>query len=243
MAKISDLLFEISSETRLDIIKKIQAQPLNQTNIAKTANVSLQEVSRHLFRLSEAKIIEKNQENLYQITNFGTLLLTSLSTIEFLVKHNDYLSTHDINSLPLEFVYRLGDLLHSDYSNFVSNTLRHVEQVLDKAEKFVWLISDQPLISEKSILEYCDKKPNLTLKIIIKKSAGKYSLLKQKLGNKFEIKYINNITAGMALNEKIAGVVFSDKKGILDFSSGFVAKDTRSYKWCYDLFIHNWNDV
>jgi predicted transcriptional regulator len=161
--------------------------------------------------------------------------------MEFLVKHDEYFSTHAANKLPLEFIYRLGELLESEYSNFVSNTLRHVEQVLDEAKEFVWLASDQPLISEKSILEYCDKKTNISVKILIKKNSEKYSLLKQKLGSRFETKYVENLTAGMALNEKIAGVVFNDKRGALDFNSGFVAKSPKSYKWCYDLFMHNWN--
>ena len=44
----------------------------------------------------------------------------------------------------------------------------------------------------------------------------------------------------MILNEKIEGVVFKGKNNILDFSSGFVATDEKSYRWRHDFFRYRW---
>ncbi len=38
------------------------------------------------------------------------------------------------------------------------------------------------------------------------------------------------IFAGMALNEKRAGIVFNNNDGTVDFNSGFAATDLKSYK-------------
>jgi predicted transcriptional regulator len=50
-----------------------------------------------------------------------------------------------------------------------------------------------------------------------------------------------NIKAGLALNEKIAGLTFPDVTGRLDFNSGFRSSDLLFHKWCYDLFIYHRN--
>ncbi len=238
MTEISELLFEMSSETRLEIIKEIKINPSNQTNIAKTLDISVQEASRHITRLSDTKIIEKDRDNICQITGFGNVLLSVLPTMEFFVKNDDYFVNHNLDNFPPEFLYRMGDLLDSEYSNFVSDTFRHVEQVFDESKKFVWAIADQPLISNKSILSYLEKQEGVSLKILIKKDNS--GDLKHALKDRIEIRYCDNPVAGMILNEKIAGVVFKGKNNALDFSSGFGTTSEKSYKWCYDFFRYCW---
>ena len=239
MTDISDLLFLISSETRLEIIKKIQNSPSSQTNLAKAMNMVIPEASRHLARLVEAKLVIKNEQNLYEISNFGRLVIATLPTWEFLVKNREYFVTHNINELPLEFIYRLGELVKAEHTTTVSNILRHVEQVLDEAQEFVWLMTDQPLLNAKSILENF-KNNKVSLKIIIKEKFDDVKIIKQRLGDRVEIVHADVIFAGMALNEKTAGIGFNNNDGTMDFNSGFAATDLKSYKWCFDFFRHSW---
>jgi predicted transcriptional regulator len=57
---------------------------------------------------------------------------------------------------------------------------------------------------------------------------------------RIEIGFSHKIIAGIALNEKVAGVLMSDLKGSLDFNSGFSSLSFR--KWCQDLFNYVWNE-
>jgi predicted transcriptional regulator len=50
-----------------------------------------------------------------------------------------------------------------------------------------------------------------------------------------------DIKAGMALNEKIAGLTFPNTRGKLDFNSGFRSNNPVFRKWCQDLFEHHWS--
>jgi predicted transcriptional regulator len=43
------------------------------------------------------------------------------------------------------------------------------------------------------------------------------------------------------MNEKIAGVSFSDLKGKMDFDSGFRSSSIDFHKWCNDVFNFYWN--
>ena len=239
MTDISDLLFLISSETRLEIIKKIQDSPSSQTNLAKAMDMVIPEASRHLAKLVEAKLVGKNEQNFYEISNFGRLVLATLPTLEFLVKNREYFVTHNINELPLEFIYRLGELENAEYKTTVSNILRHIEQVLEEAQEFVWLMADQPLINPKSLLENFENN-KVRLRIIRKGNLDVARIIQRKLGDRVEIADANVIFAGMALNEKTAGIVFNNNDGTVDFNSGFAATDLKSYKWCFDFFSHNW---
>lgn len=239
MTDISDLLFLISSETRLEIIKKIQDNPSSQTNLAKAMNMVIPEASRHLARLVEAKLVVKNEQNLYEISNFGRLVLVTLPTLEFLVKNREYFVTHNIHELPLEFIYRLGELEKAKHTTTVSNILRHIEQVLEEAQEFVWLMTDQPVINAKSILANFENN-KVSLKIIIKGKFDDVKIIKQRLGDRVEIVHADVIFAGMALNEKTAGIGFNNNDGTVDFNSGFAATDLKSYKWCFDFFRHSW---
>lgn len=52
---------------------------------------------------------------------------------------------------------------------------------------------------------------------------------------------VNEIKAGIALNEKTAGVNFMGNTGELDFGSGFTSTDPLFHKWCQDLYVIHWN--
>lgn len=58
---------------------------------------------------------------------------------------------------------------------------------------------------------------------------------------RIEIGFSHDIIAGIALNEKVAGVLLPDLKGNLDFNSGFVGSTISFRKWCQDLFEHVWD--
>jgi hypothetical protein len=49
------------------------------------------------------------------------------------------------------------------------------------------------------------------------------------------------IIAGIALNEKVAGLLLPDLRGSLDFNSGFISSSLSFCKWCQDLFGYVWN--
>jgi predicted transcriptional regulator len=56
------------------------------------------------------------------------------------------------------------------------------------------------------------------------------------------IGFSQQIIAGIALNEKVAGVLLPDLKGNLDFdNSGFISSSISFRKWCQDLFGYVWN--
>jgi predicted transcriptional regulator len=68
MEKFCNLLFELSHEDRLRIFFKLQKNIMKLTHLSEKPYLKVQETSRHLSRLSDAKLISKDVEGFYHLT-------------------------------------------------------------------------------------------------------------------------------------------------------------------------------
>ena len=243
--EIVKLLFDISSSDRLTLLFAIRKENLRLTHLAEKISATIQETSRHLGRLTDAKLIEKNSDGFYSVTSYGRLVLILLSPYNFLSKNKDYFLSHDMSFLPQEFIERIGELSVYDYSVNVSSVLRHIEHVINSAKEYIWLMADQAVITGPSIDQAIGNR-DVSVNIIIPKSSltsEESQQLRRLLRDKLELKLVpdENVKIGVAMNERIAGIAFPDLKGKMDFNSGFTSGSIDFHKWCSDLFSCYWN--
>ena len=147
--------------------------------------------------------------------------------------------------LPQEFIERIGELSVYEYSVNVSSVLRHIEDVGNSANEYIWLMADQAVITGPSINQAIGNR-DVCVNIIIPKSSltpEEYQQIRRLLRDKLELKLVpdENVTIGIAMNEKIAGIAFPDLKGKMDFNSGLTSSSIDFHKWCRDLFSFYWN--
>jgi predicted transcriptional regulator len=244
--EIAKLLFDLSSIDRLTLLLTIRKEEnLRLTQLAEKIRATIQETSRHVGRLTVAKLIEKKSDGFYRLTSYGQLVLLLLSSFSLLSKTRDYFLSHDISFLPQEFIERIGELSVYEHAQNVSNVLRHVEQVMSLANEYVWLMADQALVTGPSVAQAIGSR-DLSVRIMISKSGHipeQYQHIKTVLGNKLELKLLSdeNTKIAIAMNEKIAGVSFPDLKRKMDFDSGFMSSSLDFHKWCNDVFNFYWN--
>jgi predicted transcriptional regulator len=248
---LADQLFVIANADRLALLSEITIDKNRLSQLTAKLSSTPQETSRHLMLLRNAKLIEKDSAGFFGLTTFGKSILTLLPSIGFLTENREFFMTHDISSLPLEFIERIGELRISTYVKKAGSILVHAQQVLQNAQEYIWLMADHPLGGEHYLLsnvnlENCD----ITWRIIVPASSSRsidWALLRRAIRNhKGRIEYclledVSDIKAGIALNEKIAGVNFMANTGELDFGSGFTSTDPLFHKWCQDLFVIHWN--
>ena len=86
----SNLLFELSSTDRLDILFLLRKTPLKLSHISKKLDFTVQETSRNITRLSEAKMIRKEVDGAFYLTPYGEEALNLLSGFKFLFKNIFY---------------------------------------------------------------------------------------------------------------------------------------------------------
>ena len=242
MEGLAELLFAVASVDRLTLFTTIANEKLRLTQLASKLSASTQETSRHLSRLQEARIIEKEADGCFGLTSFGRTFEVLLPSLKFLSEHREYFLSHDLSALPSDFLERIGELQRSEFAHGVGLVLSHTSQVLREAKRFVWLASDN--VMDLGTLGGNAVGGDVALRIIVPTgSTESFQSVGAELPAKVELRVVGRVCAGLALNEKTAGVTFPDLTGKIDFNSGFAGSDPKFQKWCTDLFTFHWNQA
>ena len=137
MESLCDLLFEVSNEDRLRLLRELRDREMNVTAIARAIEVTTQEVSRHLSRLTEAGLTEKDPDGPYRLTPFGVLALTQIQGLEFTSRHRRYFKNHTVDGLPQRFLLRMGELQETEYLDDVMVVIHTVEKIIKEADEYL----------------------------------------------------------------------------------------------------------
>jgi predicted transcriptional regulator len=247
---LAELLFILASIDRLTLLSEIAIEKRRLTQLTAKLSATPQETSKHLTRLRDAKLIEKDSDGFFGLTAFGKIIVNLLPSIRFVTENREYFLSHDTSSLPLEFIERLGELQENEYGDNVGAILVHLQQVVQDAEEYIWLMADHPLGRQEYVTksEKLESSSTVTWRVIIPavSSIDWAELRRTVVTHKGRIEYHlvedpDDIKAGIALNEKIAGLTFPSTTGKLDFNSGFRSSNPLFRKWCQDLFVFHWN--
>jgi predicted transcriptional regulator len=240
MEELAELLFTFASVDRLILFNTISNEKLRLTQLAAKLSATTQETSRHLARLQEAGVIEKGVDGCLALTSFGRLVQSLLPSLEFLSKHREYFIAHDVSTLPPEFLERIGELEEGKGAHGVGAVLGHLSMVLREAKSYVWLISDN--VMDLRSLGGTEVAVDFPIRIVVPAISISGALpMTMELGKGVQVGLVDRVSAGLALNEKTAGVTFPDSSGKLDFDAGFASDNPRFHKWCEDLFVFHWN--
>jgi predicted transcriptional regulator len=134
-AGIESLFFELASESRLGILRELNMKNWKMNDLARKLGLTTTETFRQLQRLNEALLVQKQVGGAYAITLYGTLVLQLSPSLEFIFKHKEYFSTHDIGYLPYQFRNRIGELSGAKLNMNAVENLNKVGQIVGEAER------------------------------------------------------------------------------------------------------------
>lgn len=236
----SELLFELSSSDRIKIMLLVSEQKLKLSFISKKMNMTVTETSRHLQRLSEAKLLEKTVDGSYKLTTFGQLTLSLMPSFSFISAYSEYLATHNLSNLPPEFTARIGDLQNCTFTDDVMIAFHIAENLIEEAQEYVWILSNQVLVSTVEPLENALKR-GVKFRLILPEKFTLPPGLKPfpPFPNLLERRFLKEIDVILVLSEKQARVAFQTVSGMMDYI-GFGSTDGKALNWCSDLFTYYW---
>ena len=139
---LEKLFFELASESRLCILRQLQKENLKMQEIARRLDVTATEAFRQLERLSAAALVQKQPEGTFALAEYGKLVLQISKSLDFIAKHKEYFSTHDLMRLPSQFVNRLGEL---EGARFEADTIKNLNfgaQTFAEAKQYAWGIAE-----------------------------------------------------------------------------------------------------
>jgi predicted transcriptional regulator len=240
--ELCDLLFELSNMDRLHLLSLIDKEPGKLSKLAQRGGTTTQETSRHLERLQNSGLLERGAFGEYRLSSIGKIALNVLPTLGFIVKNREYILDHDFSYLPNELIQRLGELTESCSKLNASDAFQHFESVVSGAKKYVWLMSDKPFLSLRSLEKMSPRSGTISWRVIVN-SAMREKVERESIDlNKelWEFHFVDDAKVAIAMNETEAGVCLADAKGKLDMDRGFKGDNPEFHNWCRDLFLHYW---
>jgi len=256
-SNLAEIFVELASSQRLSIIFMISFQRLNLSLLAKSLNLTMQEVHRNTKRLIDAGLIEKNLEGIFLLTTFGSAIIKQISIFDFLSNNKNYFSDHILGNIPIKFIQRIGALSEGKFISGIVRVIESWKRLYNESNEYIYGILPQipleliqtviPKIKNEGIkFNYILPKNAIVPKIRsdIQKSSGYTELLKQGI---IERKMIDKVDVAVILNEKQATVMFPTIKGETDMNCMFLSNDLRSndglfHEWCLDFFKYCWHN-
>ena len=228
MSSAAGLLFELANTDRLTILAEIDRAPLKLSEIARKLSATVQETSRHLERLSKAKLIEKDSTSSYKITSFGKLILSILPSFDFLQERREFFLSHDLSSLPQGFAQRIGELSECQALERLDDALASTERIIREAEQYVWIMADQNVRQS-----YPHEHPEpVSRRLLLPRGADlqTFQHMQNGAGSELQIGFVDNVKVTIVMNEKMAAVCFLGLDGRMDFTQGFAGKTTKFHR-------------
>jgi predicted transcriptional regulator len=246
-----DLLFEISNENRYEILVSLRQKAKRITEINREINLTTPEARRHISRLSEVGLIQRDVEGYYHLTPYGNGILILLKEFEFMTKHRDYLQSHTIEKIPTRFIKEIGELNESKETENGLDFLLQTEKLFKESNEYVWLLVDQfPLNSLSTIIDAIER--GVKFKIIepidrihspnIDSMASEkiQALSRARNTPLVEQRTLETVDVNIFISERRMVLAFPTTDGEYDYK-GLTASDVASLEWCNKLFQQYWD--
>jgi predicted transcriptional regulator len=233
---LENLFFNLSSESRLDILYAVSEERLRMNEIAKKVNITATEASRQIQRLSDESLIQKHTDGTYQLSNFGQLVLHFMPMFSFFVKNKAYFLDHDVWQIPPEFVSRLGELSEGVLVEELAEIVNRIENMMRSAEEYVYVITDQVMNVHSRVME------EQTSKGIKFRSIAHVKLVNpqaKKYQGDVETRFLESIPGLLVVTEKEGFFALISGDGRLSHS-GFYGIDAALLGWINDMFAYYW---
>lgn len=244
---LCNLLFELSNEDRLRVLHYLREEPSKVSGLARALGITNQEASRHLSRLTEAKVVLRDADGLFNLTPLGELVLTQLRGLSFVAEHPAYFASHLLNEVPQRFLCRLCELEASTPVDDIMVVLYNVERVIDEAEEHVWRLTDRYDMMALPELEEATGR-GVEFRLMQTRGfeyppdwSGTGIILRDaRLKGVFNLKVSDEANVFLAISEKeVAALSFPTQSGRFDYL-GFTSKDERVINWCHELYEYYW---
>ncbi|MHA1797392.1 MAG: hypothetical protein ACTSVY_02995 [Candidatus Helarchaeota archaeon] len=242
------------------MFKEINKKKMSHSALKKKLNLPGPEITRHIKRLKNFKLIQKNLDGSYEATNFGRLIFNSLDYFEFNVKFIDFINSHDVEAIPSNLIPSLGMLKNCQ---ILTKTMENIEiwsQMITEAKKIIYAITEQLRFSILPIIQQKLKHQNLEIKTILEKSLLDYFIEKdeweknvpgeipevvdffhEKIGIPKNIRKMEDLKLSLIITEKKMILFLSSDRGI-DYSECLYAENNPKIKeWAKNLFDYYWN--
>ena len=255
MERLCSLFFELSNEDRLRIILKLMDQPMKLTHVANELDLTVQECSRQLARLSDIDLVTKDPDGLFVLQPYGSHAFRLFPGFQFLTEHVEYFNRHTLEALPEKFMGRIGELRGCEPLTELMGTFAKIEKIVRESEEFILYITDQNLVPthiykvgqealDRGVKFRCIEPvgyqpPDDILMNVPTEVKEAFNV--HRANGLIVDRTLEKIDVTMYMNEKeVAILAFPSRTGEFDYL-GFTSTDPKILEWCKDLHSYYWD--
>ena len=235
MGSLTDLLFELSSEERMAILGSLSAERLKLSHVATRLHITVTETSRHMQRLTDTGLIQKEADGTYGVTPYGGLVLSLLPGLDFASQNRKYFTDHLTSVLPPKLRNRLGELSTGKPLQDTITIFTNYWLILSGAEEYTYSIKTNPIPLHETVkMASTDNRSILQDDMSL---VGGYQLVPG-----VERRFLPRVQVFLIGSEKEAILCLPHLDGSMDYCA-FKGGDPTFTGWCRDLFLHYWDEA
>jgi len=239
--ELEKLFFELASESRLRILHEVERENLKMQEIARRVDVTATEAFRQLERLSSASLVQKRSDGTFALSEYGKLILQISASFQFIVRHKEYFSTHDLMRLPSQFVNRLGELSGAEFGADTIENLNKGTQAYIEAERYAWGIGEGTIPGNMVSVMNQRVQQGIDVKMLVLRDRLPKGESVAMMPKNVELRGLADPPVLAVLTEKYAAVCFRHVDGRIDYA-GFLGSDPVFHNWVMDLFLYYWDE-
>ncbi len=252
--KINDLFFELSHEGRYKIFMSIVQERKKHSYIENELSLTGPEVSRHLKRLTEEKLIEKTVDGYYQVTPFGRIISIGIPFFENSIEFVDFINSHNFESIPADIFLQIGSLKDLELRTTTMENIELWSSLITNSQQYIYAITDQ---LQKSAIPIIQKKVQAGIGLDLK------AIIDRKLFEKFmklenlpadanqllkQMDIFNNVRIAEELNvsliiTELGAMIFLKSGKTFDYSQCIFSKSKGFLNWIQRLFNLFWKNA
>ena len=242
LISLDELLFELSNDERLEILATLNDSKLNVTSISKKLGHRIQQTSRHLSRLGNVGLVEKNVDGNFMLTEYGRLIMSFVQVLDFISNHREYFSNRKVQEIPLNIISTIRSLAPSRLASNPNEFLGFIGKNIKKSSNYIHLQIDQyPYNAIDELIS--SSKRGVQIRILQTSNI---------LGPEIAFPFNTNVSSSPVKLRKTsqddtylyvsdAGCAICFKVGSEHDYRGFISENQDSIDWCNSLFEYNWN--
>ncbi len=249
MEKLCTLFFELSNEDRLGILLKLMDEPMKLTHLANSLDLTVQECSRQLSRLTEIDLVTKDPDGAFVLQPYGRHAFRLFPGFQFLTQHVTYFNRHTLTRIPEKFMNRIGELRGCEPVSDLMGTIARIERIVLEAEEYWLYMSKEPLATVQGIqkaLEVfgkgikCKAIEPLAYRRPVEIERGFSEEMRSGIrihreSGVLDNRYLEDIEVTIFMSEKeVAILAFPEITGEYDYT-GFTSTDPKVLEWCKEL--------
>ena len=239
-----ELFRTLSSKSRLAVIEALGIGSLRYSEILKATGLNTTDLSRQLTRLIKDSIIVKDSSDLYQLTQFGRLVMTAIPMGSFLVEYQGYFNTHDLSIVPPNLIEDISSLRKGSMVSSVYESISLQRNIMPTIQERFWMLTDDLspswIPSIHNLLEHeVEIRAIVTPELSVKIKNEATPLVKERM----QVRTLDIVSLVLGYSDKHALICFPNIEGEPDRNHYLFGYDAVFRHWVFHCFRHFWGQA